>query len=102
MKRYCFILLFNLLIGFTAYGQKADTASNAFTIEQILKLGSEYDFVKPMLGNWIVQQRIWRKAGAEPISAPPFIAHRQMVGHFLEETMEPRPGTNVEPFTRTT
>lgn len=102
MKHYFFILILNLIIASTVYSQKRDTTANSFSIEQVLKLGSEYDLVKSMPGTWKVEQRIWPKAGAEPILASPFIAHRQMVGHFLEETMEAKPGTGVELFTRKT
>ena len=86
------------------YSQTAQTFpdTNKFTIEQVLKFGPEYDVIKPMAGEWEVKQRIWLKAGAEPIASPPFIVHRWMNGHFLEEVMEVKPGTDVTPFTRTT
>src|SRR5256885_15283016 len=105
MKHSFFILILNIITAFTVHCQKSDTGANSintFTIEQVLKLGPEYDLVKPMIGTWEVQQRIWPKAGAAPVTAPPFIARRQMVGHFLEEIMEVKPGTGAEPFTRKT
>jgi hypothetical protein len=72
------------------------------SIEQVTALGPEYDLVKPMVGTWQVQQRIWLKPGGDPITLPPIIARRKLVGHFLEEVMEPVPGKDVQPFTRTT
>ncbi|GAB3643698.1 hypothetical protein GCM10027423_43350 [Spirosoma arcticum] len=63
-------------------------------------LGPEYDLVRPMMGSWQVQQRTWAKAGAKPVSSPPFRVRRQLIGHFLQEVMEPVQGTQVPPFTR--
>jgi Protein of unknown function (DUF1579) len=105
MNKYFWNLLVIVAINFTAYGQLSGTivdTGGSFTIERILKFGTEYDLIKPMVGDWEVQQRIWLKAGAEPITSPPFIVHRRMTGHFLEEVMEAKPGTDVTPFTRIT
>ena len=79
----------------------ADTGK-ALTIDQVLRVGIEYDLIKPMIGDWEVYQRVWPKNGAPPIVASPFKAQRKMTGHFLEETMEAKPGTEVEAFTRKT
>ena len=63
-------------------------------------LGPEYDLVRPMIGSWQVQMRTWAKAGAKPVSSPPFRVRRQLIGHFLQEVMEPIQGTQVASFTR--
>ena len=84
------------------YGQVAKANNDSlFTIEKVTALGPEYNFIRPMVGNWQGQQRIWSKAGASPMSSG-FIAKRRLVGHFLEEIMEPAPGSDIPPFTRTT
>jgi hypothetical protein len=54
-----------------------------------------------MVGTWDVQQRMWPGAGAAPVTLPPAVARRRMVGGaFLEEVMELPPGSKQEPFTR--
>ncbi len=53
-----------------------------------------------LVGTWQVWQRVWPKAGTEPVSSPPFQARRQLNGHFLEEIMEPLPQSEENPFSR--
>lgn len=105
MKNLAFASLFMLMaiIGGMAHAQTPKTASDGLSgIEQVVALGPEYDLVKPMAGTWQVQQRVWLKPGGEPITLPPIVARRRLVGHFLEEVMEPVPGKDVQPFSRIT
>jgi hypothetical protein len=63
--------------------------------------GPEYDLIRRMVGQWRVQMRIWPSAGAEPIVTPPMVATRELVGDaYLQEFMEPAPGTEQDPFRR--
>jgi hypothetical protein len=64
--------------------------------------GPEYEWLKPMAGNYEVTMRIWPKSGATPIPLGTFKVTRQFVGNFLQEIMEPLPGQNTAPFSRIT
>ncbi len=95
-----------LLINITWFAAQCQTpagvdTSNKITMEKITAFGPAYNLLKPMEGDWDVQQKIWTIAGAKPTTLF-HIAHRKMIGHFLQEIMEPRPGTNAEPFNRIT
>jgi len=65
-------------------------------------LGPELDLFRPLVGDWTVERRLWTTADAEPTTLPPAIARRRMIQDvFLEEVMEPAPGSDQPPFTRT-
>ncbi|PSL50301.1 uncharacterized protein DUF1579 [Chitinophaga niastensis] len=64
--------------------------------------GPEYDWLKPLAGNYEVEMRIWPKAGADPIPLGTFRVTRKFIGNFLQEIMEPLPGTKTDPFSRIT
>ncbi|MEO6719336.1 MAG: hypothetical protein ABIN67_03180 [Ferruginibacter sp.] len=100
MKKLFFGLIFLTATGILT-AQKEDSLTS-FTIEKVSGLGKEYDWIKPMIGNWKVQQYTWPKAGANPVIISGIIARRQMMGHFVEEVMEAKPGTKTEAFTRRT
>ncbi|WP_461053942.1 DUF1579 family protein [Spirosoma arcticum] len=95
------LLALTITSGFI-YGQSAPKSNSAriLPLDKAAMLGPEYDLVRPMMGSWQVQQRTWAKAGAKPVSSPPFRVRRQLIGHFLQEVMEPVQGTQVPPFTR--
>lgn len=82
------------------YGQSASKSNLPLPLEKAPVLGPEYELIRPMIGTWQVQQRTWSKADAKPVSAPPFRVRRQLIGHFLQEVMEPAQSTQVPPFTR--
>jgi hypothetical protein len=61
-----------------------------------------FDWIRQQAGNWGVEQRVWSSPTAESILLPPMVARRRMVADaFLEEVMEPAPGSGQEPFRRT-
>ena len=105
VRKYLPALL--LLIAGGAYPARSqpaktmDTAS-VLTTDKRQAAGPAYDdLVKPMTGAWDVVKKVWLKAGAGPdVSVQ--MARRTMVGHFLQEMMEPLPGTDAPPFTRIT
>ena len=84
------------------YGQSTPkpNAASILPLDKAAMLGPEYDLIRPMVGSWQVQQRMWAKADAKPVSSPPFRVRRQLIGHFLQEVMEPIQGTQVASFTR--
>jgi Protein of unknown function (DUF1579) len=86
-----------------AYTQLPTTAAGgeqSFTFPQLLTPGPEYGLLKSMVGTWKVSQRVWTGQGATPSTSPPFIAHRQLMGNFLQEKMEAISGSGVDTFTR--
>ena len=82
------------------YGQSISNSSLPLPLEKAPELGPEYKLIRPMIGTWQVQQLIWKKAGTKPVSSPPFRVRRQLIGHFLQEIMDAKPGTSIAPFTR--
>ena len=102
-KIFPLTFLFVLSILTSSYGQKNNSAPdsvNILTIERVTNFGPEYDLIKPLVGNWEVTQRVWTKPGGAPVTLPPYKASRKLTGHFLEEIMEPKPDSDVKPFTR--
>jgi uncharacterized protein DUF1579 len=102
--RQSLILLVVLTLASRHHAQAQLPAATAvqkpFTFDQVLTQGPEYDLLRSMVGTWKVDQRIWPGPGIAPITSPAFIAHRQMVGNFLQEKMEAVPRSGVDSFTR--
>ena len=102
MIRQSFLLLALLLelSSPAAHAQTPGPAERSFTFPQLLTPGPEYNLLRSMVGTWKVDQRVWMGPGAQPVTSPSFIAHRQLIGNFLQEKMEPVPGSGVDSFTR--
>ena len=63
------------------------------------ELGPENSRMAQREGTWDVIETVWATAGAAPTSHK-FIAERRMVGPFLQETIQPAPGSEVTDFRR--
>jgi uncharacterized protein DUF1579 len=58
-------------------------------------------FIRNMVGDWNVTQRMWQAPGAEATELPPAVVHRRLIGDaILQEEMELAPGAKADPFTR--
>ena len=105
VRKYLPVLLFLIAGGaYSACSQPVKTTDTAgvLTMGKIQAAGPSYDdLIKPMTGTWDVVQKVWPKAGAEPVVSVQ-IARRTMVGHFLQEIMEPTLLSDMPPFTRIT
>ena len=63
--------------------------------------GRPQDLLRGMVGTWNVGSRMWTGPGAQPMSLPPAVATRRLIGDvFLEEVMTPAAGAEGPPFTR--
>jgi hypothetical protein len=87
------------LLGLLSFGQLA--AQDPYQ-DITAATGPEYDWLKPLAGNYEVTMQIWPKPGAQAIPLGTFKVTRQFIGNFLQEIMEPLPGTNTPPFSRIT
>jgi hypothetical protein len=77
--------------------EQLDLPANA----QMMRPGPEARLLGELVGTWDVEQRVWAAAGADPLLLPPMVAERRLIGDaYLEEDLEPKPGSEQEPFTR--
>lgn len=84
---------------FQAYSQSDVNMPAKLTMDKILAKGVEYDLIKPLVGNWNVEMKIWNDSSEKPVMVANYAAERTMQGHFLEEVMHPVSSTD-KPFKR--
>jgi len=98
--------LFSAVIGISVFcfqtnAQQSDkNNSNPLAMESILKQGTEYDFIKPLVGKWSVKMTVYKIGGREIAAETSAFIERKMVGNFLQETMIPTTPDDPNQFTR--
>lgn len=92
----CFALGCTLSLATAAHAQDASPAKPPATTASLPEA-----LFRQMAGVWDVEQRKWTAANAAPMTPPPAVARRRMIGDtILEEIMEAAPGAGQAPFTR--
>ncbi len=93
--RVDFVLAFALVfIQTIALAQQAPSAATRMN-----ELGPENAQMAQRVGIWDVVETVWASPGVAPISHK-FIAERKMIGSFLQETIQPVPGSALPDFRR--
>jgi hypothetical protein len=93
LRRFLLLLLCLSEIVLVAQGQNAQSGKT--------RSDDTPPFIRNMVGDWNVTQRMWEAPGAEATDLPPAVAHRRLLGDtILEEKMELASGEKADPFTR--
>ena len=93
--RYLVALAFaSVLVRTAALAQPAPSAA-----KRMNELGPENAQIAQRFGIWDVVETVWASPGAAPVSNK-FVAERKMIDSFLQETMQPVPGSAAPEFRR--
>lgn len=95
-----FLACFGIAFLFNQVNAQNMDKNSPLAMETILKQGTEYDSIKPLIGKWSVKMTIYKKNSTEILSETAAQLERKMIGNFLQETMKPAGENDPNPFER--